>query len=51
MLKESVAPVKILTAILPALILVDLFVALVQYHPDKNPAPDAEEKFKEIRYV
>jgi len=50
MLKESVALVKILTAILPALILVDLFV-LVQYHPDKNPAPDAEEKFKEIRYV
>jgi hypothetical protein len=24
---------------------------LVQYHPDKNPAPDAEEKFKDIRYI
>jgi hypothetical protein len=22
-----------------------------QYHPDKNPSPEAEEKFKEIRYV
>ena len=21
-----------------------------QYHPDKNPSPDAEEKFKEVRY-
>jgi hypothetical protein len=28
-----------------------LFVVFVQYHPDKNPAPDAEEKFKEIRCV
>ena len=22
----------------------------LQYHPDKNSSPDAEEKFKEIRY-
>ena len=24
---------------------------VIKYHPDKNPSPDAEEKFKEIRFV
>jgi DnaJ-class molecular chaperone len=25
--------------------------AAIKYHPDKNPSPDAEDKFKEIRCV
>ncbi|KAH9000099.1 X-domain of DnaJ-containing-domain-containing protein [Lactarius akahatsu] len=25
--------------------------AAMRYHPDKNPSPDAEEKFKEMRHV
>src|SRR6266853_957356 len=32
------------------LITSDLIRLLSQYHPDKNPSPDAEEKFKEIRH-
>jgi len=29
--------------------LLSLFTHIFQYHPDKNPSVDAEEKFKEIR--
>jgi DnaJ-class molecular chaperone len=27
------------------------FMTGAQYHPDKNPSADAEEKFKDIRFV